>query len=227
MLASTPLPPISTAMPASAIINEIARSSDSRSPRIGHARNATQTGIEIPSTAASLAPSHSSASPMNATQPPIVSIETSNSRSHIRGGTPSLSRRASAIRASAAAPTMPHSPRDDSGGHSVSRCFMIGKLSPQPTDATVRKTRPSGDIRARPAWRGTDMVAGSDPKTAQSIWFRSDTDDWNSPQGKIYMHSYHTDGCRLFRLNRYRVRRVVRPPPERRRNHRAARSRGR
>ena len=146
-----PLPPISTAMPASATVNASARSSDSRSPRIGHARNATQTGIEMPSTAASLALSHSSASPMNAIQPPIASVETSNSRSHIGRGTPSFCRRASAISASAAAPTMPHSPRDDSGGHSVSRCFMIGKLSPHPTDATARKTRPSGDIRARPA----------------------------------------------------------------------------
>ena len=36
-LASTPLPPISTTMPASATISEIARSGDSRSPRTGQA----------------------------------------------------------------------------------------------------------------------------------------------------------------------------------------------
>src|SRR6185503_6944666 len=52
-LASIPLPPIRTAMPASATVSATARSGDSRSPRIGHARNATQTGIEMPSTAAS------------------------------------------------------------------------------------------------------------------------------------------------------------------------------
>ena len=142
-------------MPASATIKDSARSSDSRSPRIGHARNATQTGIDMPSTAASLALSHNSASPMNATQPPIDNVETSSSRSHIPLGTRSVCRRASAINASAAAPTMPHRPRDDSGGHSVSRCFMIGKLRPHPTEAIARTTRPSGDIRGRPAWRGT------------------------------------------------------------------------
>ena len=113
-------------MPATAIVNAMARSRESGSPRIGHASNATHTGIEIPSTAASLALSHNSASPMNATQPPIVSIDTRNSRSRMCRGTLSRCRRASAISASAAAPTMPHSPRDDSGGHSVNRCFMIG-----------------------------------------------------------------------------------------------------
>ena len=47
--------------------------------------------------------------------------------------------------------------RDDSGGHSVSRCFMIGKLRPQPTEVTARKARPRGDIRA---WRalGTTVM---------------------------------------------------------------------
>ena len=151
MLASKPLPPISTAMPAKATVSETPRSGDSRSPRIGHARNATQTGIEIPSTAASLALSHNSASPMKATQPPIVSIETSSSRSHIARGTLSLSCRASANNASAAAPTMPHRPREDSGGHSVSRCFMIGKLRPHPIDVIASRASPSGDNRARPA----------------------------------------------------------------------------
>ena len=146
-LASMPLPPISTAMPASATVSATARSGDSRSPRIGHARNATQTGIDMPSTAASLALSHNSASPMNATQPPIVSIETSSSRSHIGRGTLSFCCRASANSANAAAPTMPHRPREDNGGHSVSRCFMIGKLRPHPTDVMASRMSPSGDSR--------------------------------------------------------------------------------
>ena len=125
-------------MPISETVKASARTSESRSPRIGHARNATQTGIDMPSTAASLALSHSNANPMKAVQPPIASVETSNRRSHIGRGTPSFCCRASAINASAAAPTRPQRPRDDSGGHSVRRCFMIGKLSPQPTDAIAR-----------------------------------------------------------------------------------------
>ena len=89
---------------------------------------------------------------MNATQPPIVSIETRSNRSHIGRGTLSFCRRASANNASAAAPTMPARPREDSGGHSVSRCFMIGKLRPHPTDVMTRRASPSGDNRAaRPA----------------------------------------------------------------------------
>jgi hypothetical protein len=55
-------------------------------------------------------------------------------------------RRASANKASVPAPTMP---REDSGGHSVSRCFMIGKLRPHPTDAMTRRASPSGDNRER------------------------------------------------------------------------------
>jgi hypothetical protein len=46
---------------------------------------------------------------------------------------------------------MPHKPREDSGGHSVSRCFMIGKLRPHPTDVTASSASPSGDNRANPA----------------------------------------------------------------------------
>ena len=75
---------------------------------------------------------------MKATQPPIVSSDTSSSRDHIGRGTARLCRRASANSASAAAPTRPLNPRDDSGGHSVSRFFMIGKLRPQPTEVTAR-----------------------------------------------------------------------------------------
>src|SRR5690349_30392 len=45
---------------------------------------------------------------------------------------------------------MPLRPRDDSGGHSVRSCFMIGKLSPQPIDVTARNARPAGEIRFRP-----------------------------------------------------------------------------
>ena len=151
MLASKPLPPISTAIPTRATISATPRTGDSRSPSIGQARNATQTGIEMPSTAASLALSHNNASPMKATQPPIVSIETSSSRSHIARGTLSFSCRANANKASATAPTMPHRPREDSGGHSVSRCFMIGKLRPHPTEVIASKVSPSGDNRPRPA----------------------------------------------------------------------------
>jgi hypothetical protein len=147
-LASMPLPPISTAMPARETVSATARNGDRRSPRIGHARNATQTGIEMPSTAASLAFSHSNASPMNATQPPIVSIDTSNNRSHIGRGTLNFCRRANATSASAAAPAMPHRPREDNGGHSVSKCFMIGKLRPHPTDVTASRMSPSGDSRS-------------------------------------------------------------------------------
>jgi hypothetical protein len=84
---------------------------------------------------------------MNATQPPIVSIETSNSRSHIGRGTLNFCRLASATSANAAAPAMPQRPREDNGGHSVSKCFMIGKLRPHPTDATASTTSPSGDSR--------------------------------------------------------------------------------
>ena len=144
-----PLPPIRKAIPASATVSETARNADSRSPRIGHARNATHTGIDIPSTAASLALSHSNASPMNAVQPPIASVETISNLSHTARGTVRFCRRASANNASVPAPTMPHRPREDSGGHSVSRCFMIGKLKPHPTDAMTRRASPSGDNRER------------------------------------------------------------------------------
>ena len=88
---------------------------------------------------------------MNATQPPIVSIETSSNRSHIGRGTSNFCRRASANNANAAAPAMPHRPREDNGGHSVSKCFMIGKLRPHPTDVTASRMSPSGDSRSRPA----------------------------------------------------------------------------
>ena len=101
----------------------------------------------MPSTAASLALSHNSASPMNATQPPIVSIETSSNRSHIGRGTRNFCRRASANSANAAAPAMPHRPREDNGGHSVSKFFTIGKLRPHPTDVMASRTSPSGDSR--------------------------------------------------------------------------------
>ena len=102
----------------------------------------------MPITAASLALSHSSASPKNAIQPPRLSSDTSSSRPRIGRGTVSFCPFATAISASNTAPTTPHNPRDDSGGHSISRFFMIGKLRPQPTDVTARNTRPSGDIRA-------------------------------------------------------------------------------
>ena len=186
----------------------------------------TQTGIDIPSTAASLALSHSSASPMKATQPPIVSIETSSRRSHIRRGTPSLSRRASAIRANAAAPTMPHSPRDDSGGHSVSRCFMIGKLRPHPTDAMASKTSPSGDIRARPASRGTDMVRAWIRNRAE-IWFRLTQTNRNSLKANfICTLSYRRAvGCSALIGQHGMCESPDRRP--RKKDHRAARSRGR
>jgi hypothetical protein len=94
---------------------------------------------------------------MKATQLPIVSHDTSTSRGRMSGGTSRRCRLASAISASAAAPAMPQSPRDDSGGHSVSRCFMIGKLRPQPTEVTASKPRPSGDIRARRGFGTTVM----------------------------------------------------------------------
>src|SRR5207253_9616136 len=75
------------------------------------------------------------------------SIETSSNRSHIGRGTLNFCRRESANSASAAAPAMPHRPREDKGGHSVSKCFMIGKLRPHPTDVMASRTSPSGDSR--------------------------------------------------------------------------------
>jgi ABC-type multidrug transport system ATPase subunit len=96
-----------------------------------------------------------------ATQPPIVSIETSSNRSHIGRGTLNFCRRQSANSASATAPTMPHRPREDNGGHSDSKCFMIGKLRPHPTDVTASRTSPSGD--SRPA-RSIGDMAGLDPE---------------------------------------------------------------
>ena len=86
-LASNPLPAISTLMPASAIESAMARIMETRSPRIGHANSATHTGMEMPSTAASLAGSQSSANPMNATQLPMVRSDTTPRRSHIARGT--------------------------------------------------------------------------------------------------------------------------------------------
>ncbi|MGY4216712.1 hypothetical protein ACVMFB_003211 [Bradyrhizobium sp. USDA 4522] len=150
-LVSMPPPPISAAIPASATASASARGSDTRSPSTGQATSATHTGIDIPSTAASLARSQISARPMDATQPPIDSVDTKASRNHMPSGTRSVCPRISATRPSATAPTTPHSPRADSGGHSVSRNFMIGKLSPQPIEATTRNARPSGDSGARPA----------------------------------------------------------------------------
>ncbi len=150
-LASMPPPPISAAIPASATASASARGIDTRSPSTGQATSATHTGIDIPSTAASLARSQISARPMEATQPPIDSVDTRASRNHVPSGTRKVCPRAIATRPSAIAPATPHSPRDDSGGHSVSRNFMIGKLRPQPVDATTRNARPSGDCGARPA----------------------------------------------------------------------------
>ena len=98
---------------------------------------------------------------MKATQPPIVSSDTSKSRDHIGRGTPRLCRRASANSASAAAPTRPLNPRDDSGGHSLSRFFMIGKLRPQPTEVTARNARPSGDMLFAARRRATSVMTAS------------------------------------------------------------------
>ena len=102
----------------------------------------------MPSTAASLALSHNSASPMKATQPPIVSIETSSSRSHIGRGTLSFCR-ASANSASAAAPAMPHRPREDNGGHSRQQMLHDRKVE-APPDRCNRQDEPERRQR-RPA----------------------------------------------------------------------------
>ncbi|MGY4223717.1 hypothetical protein ACVMIH_001078 [Bradyrhizobium sp. USDA 4503] len=77
---------------------------------------------------------------MDATQPPIDSVDTRASRNHMPSGTRSVCPRTSATRPSATAPTTPHSPRADSGGH-----------CPQPIEATTRNATPSGDSGARPA----------------------------------------------------------------------------
>jgi hypothetical protein len=68
-------------------------------------------------------------------------------RSHIGRGTRNFCRRASANSANAAAPAMPLRPREDNGGHSVSKFFTIGKLRPHPTDVMASRTSPSGDSR--------------------------------------------------------------------------------
>ena len=129
------------------------------SPRTGHASNATHTGIEMLMTAASRASSHSNANPRKAIHPLIVSSDTSTSRSRMSGGTRTPCPRTMAISANAAAPTNPHNPREESGGHSLKRCFMIGKFSPHPIEATARKRRPSGEIRARPVVETAGMDA--------------------------------------------------------------------
>ena len=85
-------------------------------------------------------------------------------RPHRAAAPPGSARRATAISASAAAPTMPHSPRDDSGGHSVSRFFMIGKLRPQPTDATPET--PAG--RAARSGRGDGRSVVMEAMTSAS-----------------------------------------------------------
>jgi hypothetical protein len=56
---------------------------------------------------------------------------------------------------------MPHRPREDNGGHSVSKCFMIGKLRPHPTDVTASRTSPSGDSRSA---RWIEGMADLDPE---------------------------------------------------------------
>ncbi len=91
---------------------------------------------------------------MNATQPPIVSIETRSKRSHIGRGTLNFCLRASANSASAAAPTMPHRPREDNGGHSVSRCFMIGKLRPHPDRRDGEQDKPERRHTVAPRYCG-------------------------------------------------------------------------
>ena len=165
-----------------------ARTTDSRSPRIGQARNATQTGIEIPITAASLALSHNSASPMKATQLPIVSHDTSTSRNRMPAGTSRRCRLASAIAASAAAPTMPQSPREESGGHSVSRCFMIGKLRPQPIEVTPRndktKRRYPGTARLGNDGHGADCNSRDESTRWHASRTRRSRSGWNTATRK-------------------------------------------
>ena len=201
MLASTPLPPISTVMPASAVINEIARSSDSRSPRIGHARNATQTGIDIPSTAASLAPSHSSASPMNATQPPIVSIETSSRRE------PHSRRHAE--------PLAPRQ-RDQGQCRSADNAAQPARRQRRPLrqqmfhDREIESPphrRDGEEDEAERRYPGAARVArdrhggGLGSENGAEIWFRlTQTIGIRSKQNLYAL--YHTDELSLFRLNR-------------------------
>jgi hypothetical protein len=62
---------------------------------------------------------------------------------------------------------MPHTPREDNGGHSDNKCFMIGKLRPHPTDVTASRTRPSGD--SRPA-RLIEGMADLDPEPEMNLF---------------------------------------------------------
>ena len=116
-------------------------------------------------TAASLAGSHNSASPIKAIQPATFSIDTSTSRSHSSRGTRRLCRCASASSASRRGTDHAAQPRDDSGGNSLSRCFVIGQLSPQPTEVMARNMRPAGVIAPR-AGVGFGSVMGGQPARA-------------------------------------------------------------
>ena len=97
--------------------------------------------------------------------PPIDSMETISNLSRTARGRLNFCRRASANSANAAAPS--HRPREDNGGHSVSKCFMIGKLRPHPTDVMASRTNPSGDSRHA---RSIGGKAGLDPEPVDLFW---------------------------------------------------------
>ena len=161
-LDAKPSPPIITVMPTRATASASALTIEIRSPRIGHARKAAHTGSEVDITAASLPLSQTSASPMNAVHAAMVNSDTSNKRSHMARGTPRDCFRYSAKAASAKAPATPARPREDRGGHSVNRFFMMGKLIPQPIDAATRKATPVVAMRAlAPACSDFDMTGQS------------------------------------------------------------------
>src|SRR6185369_320235 len=98
--------------------------------------------------AASLAGSQSSASPISTIQPVTLSSAETVSRGHKCRSTFRLWERASASTASSAAPITPVEPRSVSGGTSLNRYFVTGQLNPQPTEVMARNIRPAGAIRA-------------------------------------------------------------------------------
>src|SRR5665213_898110 len=112
-------------------------------------------------TAASLAGSHNSDSPIRVIQQVMLRNADSSSRGHCPAGTRRLSPRNTASSASSAPPAIPVQPRADSGGHSTRMYFMIGQLRPQPTEVMARNIRPAGAMRARAlAWISMVMESG-------------------------------------------------------------------
>jgi len=145
--------PIRTAMPTSETVKR-QRAKQRQPVRRGSATPETPPdGIEMPSPRPRRRGATAVPVPMNAVSRRIASVETSNNRSHIGLGTPSLSPAPAQSGKGWPAPATPAKARArDSGGHFGSgACFMIGKLSPHPTDAIMKEDEPSGDIRERPA----------------------------------------------------------------------------